>query len=284
MKKSNSPMVSVLVTSFNREKYIAQAIESVLASTYKSFELIIVDDCSKDNTFEIARKYEVLDQRVKVFINEKNLGDYPNRNKAASYASGKYLKYVDADDYLYPNGLEIIVDLMEKYPEASVGVFSLPQNSVQPFPIILQPCQAYEYNFFGPGLFHKAPLSVIMRKDAFDEIGGFKPDRMTSDFDMWHRMSQKFNFLLIQDHIVWYREHDAQEVNSKSAFELIYTRIEKNYIIDNNSPLTSNQRKLILNRRINQHLKQLVISLVKFKFIDALLSQQRILIYLGWKR
>lgn len=280
----HSPIVSIVITTYNREKYISEAIESVLASTYKNFELIIVDDCSKDKTVEIARKYEVLDQRVKVFINEKNLGDYPNRNKAARYASGRYLKYVDADDYLYPNGLEIIINLMEKYPEASVGIFSLPQNSAQPFPILLQPGQAYEYNFFGQGLFHKAPLSAIIRKDAFDEIGGFKPDRMTSDFEMWHRMAQKYNFLLIHDHIVWYREHDAQEVNSKSAFELIYTRIEKNYIIDNNSPLTSNQRKLILNRRINQHLKQLVISLVKFKFIDALLSQQRILIYLGWKK
>ena len=196
----------------------------------------------------------------------------------------KYLKYVDADDYLYPNGLEIIVDLMEKYPEASVGLFSLPQNSAQPFPILLESGQAYKYNFFVQGLFHKAPLSAIIRKDAFDKIGGFKPDRMTSDFEMWHRIAQKYNFLLIHDHIVWYREHDAQEVNSKLAFELIYTRIEKNYIIDNNSPLTSIQRKLILKGRIKMYLKQLLISILKFEFRNAHLSQQRILIYLGWKK
>ena len=277
-------IVSVLMTTYNREKYIDESIQSLLASTYRNFELIIVDDCSIDKTVEIARKYEALDHRIKVFINEKNLGDYPNRNRAASYANGKYLKYVDADDYIYPNGLEIIVNQMENNPEAAVGLFSLQQNIQKPFPILLYPKEAYEYNFFGQGLFHKAPLSAIIRKDAFDKIGGFKPDRMTSDFEMWHRMAQKYNFLLIHDHIVWYREHDAQEINSKSAFELIYTRIEKNYIIDNNSPLTSNQRKLILNRRINQHLKRLVISLVKFKFIDALLSQQRIMIYLGWKK
>jgi GT2 family glycosyltransferase len=173
---------------------------------------------------------------------------------------------------------------MEKFPDASVGLFSLPQYYKKPFPILLNSQQTYEYNFFGQGLFHKAPLSAIIRKDAFDEIGGFKPDRMTSDFEMWHRMAQKYNFLLIHDHIVWYREHDAQEVNSKSAFELIYTRIEKNYIIDNNSPLTSIQRKLILNRRINLYLWQFAIALVKFKFGDALLSLHRIFIYLGWKK
>ena len=280
----NTPLISVLMTAYNREKYIAEAIESVLASTYQDFELIIVDDCSKDSTVDIAKSYEAKDSRIKVYINETNLGDYPNRNKVASYASGKYLKYVDADDYIYPNGLEIIVNQMEAFPNASVGLFSLPQNIQKPFPILLSPRESYEYNYFGPGLFHKAPLSAIFRKDSFEEIGGFKPDRMVSDFEMWYRMAQRFNFLLIQDHIVWYREHDAQEVNSKSAFELIYTRIEKKYIIDNNSPLNLIQRKLILKRRIKMYLKQLVISIMKFEFRNALLSHQKILIYFGWKK
>jgi glycosyltransferase involved in cell wall biosynthesis len=272
------------MTSYNREKYVGEAIESVLASNYENFELIIVDDCSNDHTVQIARSYEGKDSRVKVFENKVNLGDYPNRNKAASYASGKYLKYVDADDYLYPNGLEIIVNQMEKFQEAAVGLFSLAQNKEKPFPILLNPKLAYEYNFFGPGLFHKAPLSAIIRKDAFDEIGGFKPDRMTSDFEMWHRMAQKYNFILIHDHIVWYREHDAQEVNSKSAFELIYSRIEKKYVWDENSPLNSSQRKSILRQRIKLNIKNGFISFLKLDFKDVILSNQRVLIYLGWKK
>src|ERR1700748_2916719 len=96
-----SPLVSVLMTAYNREKYIEEAIESVLASSYTNLELIIVDDCSKDNTVEIARSYEARDPRVKVFINEKNLGDYPNRNRAASLAKGEYIKYVDSDDVMF---------------------------------------------------------------------------------------------------------------------------------------------------------------------------------------
>src|SRR5271156_3108445 len=104
------------MTAYNREKYIAQAIDSILESTYKNFELIIVDDCSKDKTVEIAKGYAQKDSRVKVFINEKNLGDYPNRNKAASYANGKYLKYVDSDDVVYPTGLEVFVNSMEQFP------------------------------------------------------------------------------------------------------------------------------------------------------------------------
>ena len=87
------PDGSVLMTAYNRELYIAEAIESVLASTYQDFELIIVDDGSKDKTVAIAKKYESKDSRVKVFVNEQNLGDYPNRNKAASFASGKDIKH-----------------------------------------------------------------------------------------------------------------------------------------------------------------------------------------------
>src|SRR5690349_18425307 len=113
-----SPLVSVLMTSYNREKYIAEAIESVLASSYKNFELIIVDDCSRDKTVAIAKEYAAKDGRVKVFVNEKNLGDYPNRNQAASYAKGKYIKFLDADDLIYHYGLDVMVNYMERFPQA----------------------------------------------------------------------------------------------------------------------------------------------------------------------
>lgn len=277
------PKVSVLMTAYNRERFIREAIGSVLLSTFTDYELIIVDDCSIDKTVEIAREYQKKDSRVKVFVNEKNLGDYPNRNKAASYATGKYLKYVDADDYIYPNGLEIIVNQMEKFPEAAVGLFSLPQNKENPFPIVLNPKQAYEYNFFGLGLFHKAPLSAIFKKDAFDEVGGFKPDRMTSDFEMWHRMAQAFNFLLIQDHIVWYREHDSQEANSVSEFDFKYLLIERGFILDPKSPLTMMQRHEIIKRRKVFFIKNAFRCIIKFNFLGLRLNIQKLFIYHLWK-
>lgn len=281
MSQFNSEiLVSVLITAYNREKYISEAIESVLASSFKNFEVIIVDDCSNDRTFEIAKKFEANDSRVKVFVNEQNLGDYPNRNKASSYANGKYIKYVDADDYIYPNGLEIIVNQMESNPSAAVGLFSLPQDFLRPFPILLSPKEAFEYNFFGPGLFHKAALSAIFRKEAFDEVGGFMPQRMTGDFEIWHRMSQYYSFLLIQDHIVWYREHDSQESNSINLFELDYIRIEKKYIFDPNSPLSESQRKLIVRKRISQHCKALIASCFKLNLGALILSFTKLMIFI----
>ncbi|MBK8712927.1 MAG: glycosyltransferase family 2 protein [Niastella sp.] len=94
------PLVSVLMTAYNRQQFIAEAIESVLASTYQNWELIIVDDGSKDDTVAVTKSYAEKDNRIHVYVNEKNLGDYPNRNKAAFYANGKYLKYLDSDDLI----------------------------------------------------------------------------------------------------------------------------------------------------------------------------------------
>src|SRR5579862_7767811 len=155
------PFVSVLMTAYNREKYVAEAIESVLKSSYKNFELIIVDDRSSDNTLAVAKKYEQNDSRVRIYLNEKNLGDYPNRNQAASYAQGKYLKYVDADDYIYPWGLELMVRMMEQHPEAGWGLCSLPQVVERPYPFVLDSREAFLHHYGGLEIFNKAPLSAI---------------------------------------------------------------------------------------------------------------------------
>ena len=100
-----TPKVSILTTVFNREAYLGACIESVQLSGFRDYEHIIVDDRSSDNSVEIANSYASGDPRIKVFVNETNLGDYPNRNQAASHAIGKYLKYVDADDLIYPWGI-----------------------------------------------------------------------------------------------------------------------------------------------------------------------------------
>ena len=75
MTESPTPVVSVLMTTYNREKYLAQAVESVLASTFNDFELIIVDDQSKDRSLDIARGLAEKDHRIRVVLNEKNLGE-----------------------------------------------------------------------------------------------------------------------------------------------------------------------------------------------------------------
>ena len=250
---NDSLLVSVLMTCYNREKYIASAIESVLASTYSNFELIIVDDASTDETVKIAKEYTAKDERIKVFINGKNLGDYPNRNKAASLAKGKYLKYVDSDDYIYPNGLEIMVRSMEQFPTAGFGLCSLKPNSEKPFPFMLQPKESYEYHFFGPGLFHKGPLAAIFLKSVFDKMSGFKEERMISDSDMWHRIALRYPVVLMPDGIVWQRIHENQELTEAHRYILAGAKIKWNYLLDPACPLANKQIRQIRKMRIKRY-------------------------------
>ncbi len=151
------PGISVLMTTYNREKYVEAAIQSVLNSTFTDFELIVTDDGSTDSTVRIVEKMAQHDTRIKLHINPTNLGDYPNRNQAASHATGKYLKYVDADDLIYPWGLQILWDCMEQSPAARWGLCSLAQDRDRPFPFQLNPAEAYRYHYLGPGLFTKPP-------------------------------------------------------------------------------------------------------------------------------
>ena len=113
-------LLSVIITSYNREDFIAEAIDSVLSSVYKDFELIICDDGSLDRTVEIINSYAQKDDRIKIFISEQNRGQFANRNMAASFAKGKYIKFLDSDDIIYPYSLQIMLDAMLKFPEAGL--------------------------------------------------------------------------------------------------------------------------------------------------------------------
>ena len=248
-------MVSVLMTAYNREKFIGFAIESVLASSFSDWELIIVDDVSRDRTVEIAKSYAEKDARVKVYLNEKNLGDYANRNQAASYAQGKYLKYVDADDYIYPWGLELMVQMMEQHPEAGWGLCSLPQVVERPYPFVLDSREAFLNHYGGNEIFNKAPLSAILRQDAFRQVGGFSPLRMVGDFEMWHKMALHFPVLLMIDGIVWYREHGEQEMSSYRKFVRKYEEIRLQYLQHPKCPLSPAEVNTILKKRKRALLK-----------------------------
>lgn len=213
--KPPSPMVSVLMTAYNREEYIAEAIESVLASTFKDFELIIVDDASQDRTAEIARRY-LSDPRIQVHVNEQNLEDYPNRNHAASFAKGKYLKYLDSDDIIYPFGLENMVEAMERFPEAALGI-GRPPSPDGPYPIQVQPEQAYREHFLGRGLFVAGPSGCIIRTDAFRTINGFSGERHVGDTELWLRIGAQYPIVKLVSDLVWWRVHPGQEIQYEYA-------------------------------------------------------------------
>lgn len=212
-----NPLVSVLMTAFNREKYLPAAIESVLNSTYANFELIISDDGSKDRTVEIAKNYSAKDPRVKVYVNKKNLSDYVNRNKAASYATGKYIKYLDSDDIMYSHCLQVMVDSMEKFSEAGFGL-SAKADRLMPYPVSISPQQAYLEHFNNYGHFNRAPGSSIITKSAFDAVGGFTGNRHIGDTELWFTLAQHYHLVKFPPDLYWARDHvDSEGTIEKKA-------------------------------------------------------------------
>jgi glycosyltransferase involved in cell wall biosynthesis len=216
MNQNESPLVSVLMTAYNREQFIAEAIESVLNSTYTNFELIVVDDCSSDKTVEIARSYAEKDERIKLYVNEKKLDQFPNRNKAAGYAMGKYIKYLDSDDMIYDWGLAYCIDMMEKHPKAGMGMFQAHNKVEEEY---LTPDQSINYHFFRSTFLTIGPSGIILKTKAFENAGLFDPGYgVPSDMYFNIKMASMFPIIILKKEFFFYREHEGQEIKNRYSY------------------------------------------------------------------
>jgi len=122
MKNSNNnPLVSVIMPTYNAEKYVKQAVESILNQTYKKFEFVIIDDTSTDSTFNILKDFRNIDRRIILIQNKKNLGVTRSLNEGIKLAKGKYIIRMDADDWSFPERFKLQIELMEKNPKVVVS-------------------------------------------------------------------------------------------------------------------------------------------------------------------
>ena len=208
---ASTPLVSVLVTAYNREAYIAEALESVLAQTMHDFEVVVSDDHSTDGTVRIVEEFARRDARVRLSVNARNLGDYGNRRRAASLARGRFLKYHDSDDVMYPHCLSVMVDALVKEPEAACALSASYAWPGAPCPMLLTPKLAYEREYLGYGLFQLGPAAALFRTEAFMALGGFDDTPHASDYLFWIRACARVNVLLVPGDLFYYRIHPAQE-------------------------------------------------------------------------
>ena len=271
MENDDLPVVSVLMTTYNRENYVASAIDSVLASTFEDFELVVVDDCSKDRTSEICREYASQDDRVHFFQNEKNLGDYPNRNRAASYARGRYLKYLDSDDMLYPHGLAVMVSTMERFTDAKAGLSAYAEAD-RPHPCVYSPLEAYRIHYFERDLLGRAPGSVIVNRKAFESVGGFSGKRQVGDHELWLKLAAKYSVVTMPRDLVWDRDHEVKESHADSIGEkaFMHQEILVAALEHDDCPLSQSARTEARQRLKALRKRQLIGAVKRGQFADAL--------------
>jgi len=260
MTKSE-PFVSVLMTAYNREKYIGEAIESVLASTYTDFELIIVDDASSDNTVAIAKTYAANDNRIKIYVNERNLGDYPNRNKAASYANGRYLKYVDSDDLIEPEALDIMAMAMISNPDVALGLSTREKLVNRKDYLKLTATESYRKHFFHLGILSMGPSFAIISNEVFQREKGFLEIRNVSDTELWLRIASRNNIIQFSDSLIKWREHEHQEFRIAPEYYLANNyKILYEKLMSKDCPLTKPEVDIILKKEK----KMIVGAVIKF--------------------
>jgi glycosyl transferase family 2 len=205
------PKVSVIITAYNREKYIAQAIESALAQTFTDFELIVADDCSRDGTVAVARSY-ASDPRVRICVNERNLGQFPNRNHGATYARGEFLKYHDSDDILYPHCLEVMVRALDGEPQAGLAVSCFRRWVGGPCPVLSTPDMTYRRDLLGAeGIMWAAPGHILFRTKFFRDRGCYPELGAFSDSVFLVQACAKVGVVLVPADLFWYRAHPQQE-------------------------------------------------------------------------
>lgn len=120
---NTAPLISVIIPVYNSSKYISKCLNSVIRQSFRDIEIICVDDASKDKSLSIIKKYSSLDERIKVFSNDTNMGAGYTRNIGTANAKGKYIYFLDSDDWLVKDGLMKLAKTIEKYGEIDIISF-----------------------------------------------------------------------------------------------------------------------------------------------------------------
>lgn len=227
-----TPLVSVLTPAYNAGSYLAQTIEGVLNQTYENFEFIIINDCSTDNTYEIAKSYAEKDRRVRLVDNKENLGIAGNRNKAISLAKGEYIVWQDADDISVPTRIEKQVAFMENHPE--VGICGGYLRFFDSTGVLGVRKYEAEDRLLRQTIFRFSPVAqpaAIIRKSAVDYAGKYDLAVVPAeDLDMSFRIGIKYKFANIPEVLVEYREHPNSATFSKlKKMELNTIKIRNKY-------------------------------------------------------
>lgn len=258
----DQPLVTVVMVSYNSELFIKEAIESVLCQSYQNFELVICDDASKDNTWEIIQRYN--DPRIKAFRNENNIGEYPNRNKGINLSTGEYLIFIDGDDMIYPHGLEFMMKMLHAFPDCGMALMRWFKNNLF-YPVVITPYQFYTGIYFGYGFNDMAFSNVLFRTKVLKEVGGLPEKYKSGDDYVRLAIATKYSSLLINDGLTWWRETPGQasSVLTNSALGLITQyNIKYKFLNDRECPLSNleiRQAKEGMNKVVGRYIiKQLI--------------------------
>lgn len=226
-----NPLVSVITPVFNAEKYLVACVESILAQTYGTFELFLVDDASTDSSPEIMKSLAERDRRIKLLFLEQNGGAARARNKGLELANGVFIAFVDADDLWSPEKLNRQLISFSLRPE--LGIIGTNGRIIDSHGNLQHRCIRAEKircgrvslaDFILQGL----PLmtsSVVVRRECLEQHGFFKEMyRLVEDYELWMRIVPSHEVEIIDEELIFYRQHDSN--SSANSFNVRYHKIQ----------------------------------------------------------
>ena len=227
------PRVSVIVPTYNRGQYIAQALESVFAQTFRDYEIIVIDDGSTDNTQEILKNFE---GRIRSLYQE-NQGISKTRNRAIKESTGEFIAFLDSDDFWEPIKLEEQVKILDSHPDVGIVYARMPIINENGETIGMKPAGVSGRNFRELlQVWGDLPTSTVMtRRVCFEKVGLFEPDlEPMEDIDMWIRIAKFYDLYEVENKILaYYRRHEEQITQNRSkvynGLVKIYTKIYNTY-------------------------------------------------------
>lgn len=242
-------LISVVMSVYNGQKYLAEAIESILNQTFADFEFIIIDDGSTDKSLEIIQSFSQKDNRIRIIQNEKNIGLTASLNKGISQASGEYVARMDADDISMPERLAKQVEILESDP-STVLVSCLVEISIHNGNSLVEVLNTEKQLIKWELLFHNylgGHGQVMFRRIVGNQIIQYDETySQTQDYELWTRLAEKHSFFILPD--VYYRfrlhgenisilKNDIQDVlkrkASKIAIESLLNKQISNYTFEN---------------------------------------------------
>jgi glycosyltransferase involved in cell wall biosynthesis len=226
-----SPRVSIVMPAYNAAVYIKEAIASVLAQGFSDFELLVVNDCSTDDTAAIVRELAVADKRIELLEHEQNQGVAGAINTGLRAARGEYIARADADDLNRPDRLRKQVAYLDAHPEIIlVGAGYAPFGNPAAPRRVRHPADSLTiaWRFLGNTVF--CHPTVMMRRAVVDAVGLY-PDVQSEDYAFFSRVVRRYRTANLPDILLDYRDQPANRSNSAAGpiSESVRVQAQANY-------------------------------------------------------
>lgn len=216
-----SELISIVLPVYSGERFLAESIESVIRQTYQNWELLILDDCSKDNTADIAKEYCEKDHRIHYYLNKKNLRLPGNLNRGFSLAKGEYLTWTSDDNMYRPNALECMLRKLKENNNVDLVYASYQVIDESGKPIMVSKADPR-------GLDHILGSNVVgacflYTRKAYELVGDYDTDLLlVEDFDYWQRMFACVKATYIDEVLYDYRWHENSLTSTKKTQQFGY--------------------------------------------------------------